>query len=310
MRLCDRCQYTIPTPNTEPVKLASLNVKSQIQADGTIKNTAELSIEPIGIGDLRLTAPTRIKLGESGIIALVIVPDPALTGLPKTAVASYVDHSGNLPVESGHVYEFSDQIQVFPLMRAELVGANFDIVSDGQPIKPVVSSSLVEWVWLVTPKLGGKQTLVLSVSIPVVVDRVRDMVSAYPLKNRPIEIFVEAIPTPTPSATPTATSTPTPIPTQTPTPTPTPAPTPTPLPVAKRIGDQLINNAGIIVVALIALVGTLITAYASIQNSRRQARIEVLKERIQITKNKQELEALKQELSRLDSIPRWQFWRK
>jgi hypothetical protein len=180
-----------------------------------------------------LTAPPKIKLGESSTISLSITPDSALVDLPKVTVAT-VSAS-----EPGYVLEFSDQLQIYPVMIAELKGVNFDIVSDGNSERPVTSSRPVEWIWNVTPTSGGKQSLILVISIPVILDQAKNIVSAQALKNIPIEIEVEGVPTPSP------------------------------LPANKRIQEQLIDNSTEIIVGILSLIGALVGAYVAYQNNKK-----------------------------------------
>ena len=224
-----------------PVEIAVLNVKSETQPDGTIKNTASLSISPLGLGTLNLSSPSTIKLGESSIIQLSITPDSVLANLPKVTAPTV---SANT---SDYVLEFSDRLQIYPVMIAELKGVNFEIESDNHPEKPVTSSMPVEWIWNVTPLSAGKQTLILAISVPVIIDQNRDVVSAQTLKNIPIEIQVEVTPTPKP------------IPTF----------TPTPLPLIVRIGEKLVENVSSIIVAIIGLIGVLAGAYVAYLNAKK-----------------------------------------
>jgi hypothetical protein len=156
-----------------------------------------------------------------------------------------------------YVLEFNDRLQIYPVMIAELKGVNFEIESDNRPEKPVTSDMPVEWIWNVTPLSAGKQTLILVISVPVIIDQTHDVVSAQTLKNIPIEIQVEVTPTPIPSETPK------------PTQTPIPTSTPTPLPPIARIGEKLIDNISAVVVAIIGLVGVLAGAYVTYINAQK-----------------------------------------
>lgn len=239
------------TPITNPVEIAVLNVNTTTLPDGTVQNSADLSVSPLGLGSLQLTSPSTIKLGESSIIRLAITPDSALASLPKVSAPTI---SANSP---DYVLEFSDRLQIYPVMIAELKGVNFEIESDNRPEKPVTSDMPVEWLWNVTPLYAGKQTLILSISIPVIIDHTHDVVSAQTLKNIPIEIRVEVTPTPIPSETPK------------PTQTPIPTSTPTPLPPIARIGEKLIENVSTVVVAIIGLIGVLAGAYVTYINAQK-----------------------------------------
>jgi len=278
-----------PTSETEPVEIAVLNVRSEVQENGNVKNTAQLSIDPLGLGDLELTTPTRVELGESEVVRLEITPDSALTGLPQVVVDSLPTGvpttSLNLMSSPNYVLQFSDQIQIYPVMMAELGGVNFEVVPSGLQVRAVTSESQVAWLWSITAKWAGRQSLILTISIPVRIGQAEEEASIQ-LKEIPITVLVEAEPTSTP------------------------VPTPTPLPPAQRIHDQLVNNSATILSALVALLGVLAGVYASIQNSRREANIKDLEGQIESAKTENELEALKEKIGHLRSARWWQFWRK
>jgi hypothetical protein len=136
-------------------------------------------------------------------------------------------------------------------MIAELKGVNFEIESDNHPEKPVISSMPVEWIWNITPLSAGKQTLILAISVPVIIDQTRDVISAQTLKNIPIEIQVEVSPTPKPTQTPISTF------------------TPTPLPPIARIGEKLIENSSAVIIAIIGLIGVLAGIYVTYINAQK-----------------------------------------
>jgi hypothetical protein len=248
---------------TSLVEIALIHIKSINYGDGRVINTAQLSIDPLGLGSMRVTSPSVIKLGESSVIRLLISPDSILSHLPKVAAPIL---SANAP---NYAIEFNDRLQIYPIMTAELQGLNFDIVSTGNPSKPVTSNLPVEWVWNVAPKSSGRQTLTLVISVPVILDNTQGIASALALKDIPIEIQVEVTTTPLPSNTPQPSSTLTPSKTPSltltpsPTSTSTPTLTPTSIPVITRIGDQIINNVAVIIGAIITLIGVLVTAYWS-----------------------------------------------
>jgi len=242
-QLTQQAISTLESHNINPVEIAVLNVHTITLPNGAIQNSAELSVSPLGLGSLKLTSPSTIKLGESSIIRLEIRPDSILESLPKVSAPTI---SANSP---GYVLEFSDRLQIYPVMISELKGVNFEIESDNRPEKPVISYMPVEWIWNITPLSEGKQTLILVISVPVIINRNYDVASAQILKNIPIEIQVVVTPSPMPSETPT------------PTQTPIPTLTPTPLPPIAKISEKLTENISSIVAAIIALIGVLVTAY-------------------------------------------------
>ena len=255
------------SPTAAIVRLAVLNIISEQLSDGTFKNTAELSISPLGIGSFELANPSKMKFGESKIVRLVIDPNPVLirptpyvtlTPLPlATGQSSLMFYafertrvSAEMTRNSNSLVKINNEVQIYPVMRAELTGINFEIMSDGFPEKPVISSSSIEWLWTITPKSGGSQSLVLQISIPIIV--VTDIRSIKPLASIPFEVVVEGGPALQPSSTITAS------PTSTSSPTPTL--TPTPLPLIVRVGENLVTNSSVLLIAMIGLIGVLITA--------------------------------------------------
>ncbi len=219
------------TSTASPVELAALNVWSEAQSDGSIKKMADLSMTALGLGSLQITSPSVIKLGESSVIRLTIAPASALIALPSVSISTLEAN------DLGYVLEFSDRLQIDPVMIAELKGVNFDIVSDGYPEKPVTSSEPVTWRWNVTPKSGGKQVLFLVISIPVLIDQTGNSPSAQLLKNVSIEIEMEAADT---SIT-----------------------------LSSRIREQLVENVTAIVVAVLSLIGVLGGVYVTYQNNQK-----------------------------------------
>ncbi len=244
----------VATPITKtPIEIAMLNTYDEVQADGTIKNIAELSMDVLDVGTLELTAPLTLTLNESNIVQLIIIPNSALVDLPKVAI-SPLSASG-----PDNAFKFSDQIQIYPIMIAELTGLNFKIFPEGEIWRTVASSQEVEWIWGVIPTSPGRQILVVKVSIPVIVDQKKDA----PNVLKDIPIFVEVMPPPIPTSTLVPTDTP--IPTLPPTPTLTPTP-----PALAQVEEGIIRNISTIITACIGLVGVLTTAYVTyLINQRR-----------------------------------------
>lgn len=204
--------YTpIPTPGL--VEIATLNIETEVQADGTQKYSAQLSIEPLEYGDLRLEAPAEMRIRESAFVQLEIIPDSALSDLPRVDVALLsvnvdlgLDSDQGLVSAPDYVLKFDDRIQVYPVMSAELEGVNFEISPSGPQVMAVASALPVKWIWTITPKAIGAQSFVLTISIPVVIDQDTDQVASYPLKSIPLQMFVEPFPEPSPTPTPTPTA--------------------------------------------------------------------------------------------------------
>ncbi len=172
---------------------------------------ARLTIDPLEYGNLLVEFPTDMDVGYSSIIWLKIIPDSALDHLPKISRASLsrgldfgpdsIPNAGPL-VYPDHVLKFNDRIQVYPVMSAELRGANFEIDPPGPQIVAITSSSSVDWVWSVMPRQQGTQSLVLSISIPVIINQNTQQMVSHPLKSVPLGIDVRTVPLILPTSTP------------------------------------------------------------------------------------------------------------
>jgi hypothetical protein len=158
-------------------------VNSEIQPDGAIKNTVDLSINSVGIGQLILELPSEMNVGDSGVVSLSITPDNNLAKLIDITVPT--QNSDVFP----HPFQFTDTIDIYPIMMADLSGAGFEITANDQQEKVILSDRPTEWVWTIKAKDYGNQLVLVRISIPAVVEGVELPIST-PLKNIPAEIKV------------------------------------------------------------------------------------------------------------------------
>lgn len=228
-----------PRPTPSAVKtapphsaIAVLNIKQEKQADGSVRTTASVTAEEnLGVGQMEIASPETMLLGETRTIRLRIAPAAQLVSLTPVAAP------GKTPDVPNFVYRFSGNVQLYPLMDAELRALTFDVKPTGTVRRIVQSSAAVSWDWLVTARAFGRQELSLELSIPVIVNGTSSELSTHVLQDVPIVIQVQA-PTPTPTAAP--------------------MPTPTPESFGSRFMDSLMNNAVELLIALIGLVGTIL----------------------------------------------------
>ncbi len=182
---------TLP-PNSPPIRstlaptpvasLVSVLVKSEVQPDGTVKNTSTLSLNSLGVGELLLTYPKEMDLQNTDLVRLSITPDGALINLLSVAVPT---QNPSLPAP----LKFTDRIDIYPIMQANLSGVGFEITPDEQPRKAILSDRPTEWTWSLKPKQEGLHLIVVRVSIPVIVDSEEETIETT-LKNIPAEIKV------------------------------------------------------------------------------------------------------------------------
>ena len=176
------------TPSPTPVSSQSnligyVVVNSETQTNGVVKNTVDLSINSIGVGQLSLTLPSKIILGDSGVVSLSITPDNNLAKLINITVPT--QNSNSLP----QPFQFTDTIDIYPVMSADLSSAGFEITANDQPEKVILSDRPTEWAWTIKAKEDGNQLLLVRISIPAIIEGVEQPIST-PLKNIPAEIKV------------------------------------------------------------------------------------------------------------------------
>ena len=211
-----------PTPQAMTVQ----NVKQAKQPDGNVLTTANITApENLGIGQTELAAPDAMMLSETRTIRLRLSPAPQLVALTPVAAP------GKTPDLPNFVYRFSGNVQLYPVMFAELRALTFDMDQKGPVRRIVESNKPVEWAWVVRPLAAGRQELTVELTIPMIVNGVNTEMSTHVLQDLTVAIQVAAQP---------------------------PAPTQTPRSAADRIADSMIENSGALLAALIGVVGAIL----------------------------------------------------
>ncbi|MBI4788515.1 MAG: hypothetical protein HY782_15900 [Chloroflexi bacterium] len=222
-----------PTPNPITVK----NVQTQKQPSGEIRTTAQVSTQDnLGLGQIEVYSPDRMALGETTAIRLRISPAPQLAS--STPVAAPAGKTPGLP---SFVYRFSGNIQIYPLMIAELRAITFAINPPGPQQRQMAATTPVEWSWLANSKTGGRQALGIELSIPAIVNGVSADLSTSVLQDIPIIIEVDAPATQTPAPD-----------------------------FWSDVAKSIANNSGAILIALIGLAGTVIGLLVKARSDAQQ----------------------------------------
>jgi hypothetical protein len=176
-----------PTPSSNQSDLIGyVVVKSEIQPDGVINNTVDLSIDSIGVGQLSLTLPSEMNLGDSGVVRLTITPNNNLAKLINITIPTQNSDAFPQP------FQFSDTIDIYPIMMADLSSAGFEITANDKPEKVILSNRPTEWVWTIKAKDEGSQLLLVRIAIPAIVEGIEQPIST-PLKNIPAEVKVKKL---------------------------------------------------------------------------------------------------------------------
>lgn len=153
----------IPSPTPTPVAIfSSTTLTTQIQPDGTVKNVSQLSLNSLGFGEVTLSYPKEINIHDSALVRLSIDPDSSIVSF-LTVVTTSVSAT-QTPIT------FTDRIEIYPVMQADLYGVGFDITSEENSLKVITSDRPAEWTWSIKPKQSGSQSLVIRITVPVKVD--------------------------------------------------------------------------------------------------------------------------------------------
>lgn len=207
-----------PAPALTRSAIRVQDIKTNTQANGSASTTAQVTADNLGLGQIEVSYHDTMLISESQTLRLRISPAQQLVSLTPVAVP------GKTPELPSFAWKFGGNIDIYPLMIAEIRALKFDVTPQG-PIKRTVDpKSSIIWDWIVSPRETGRQDLFIEMSIPAVINGV-DFTQV--LQDLPLVIQVQS-------------------------------PTPTPAPLANQIGTSMANNAGTIIVALIGLIGTVI----------------------------------------------------
>jgi energy-converting hydrogenase Eha subunit A len=216
-----------------PASALSLqNIKKDRQADGSWLTSASVSApEQLGVGQIEFAAPEKMLFTETRTIRLRLSPAQQLVALTP------VPAPGKTPDIPGFVYRFSGNVQLYPIMFAELRALAFEIDQKGPVRRILEANKPVEWAWVIRPLVAGRHDLTLELSIPVIINGVTTEFSTKVLHNLTVSILVETS-------------------------------LPTPRPVTDRIGDSIIEHSGAIIAALIGILSTLLGALLAMRRAR------------------------------------------
>jgi hypothetical protein len=220
-------------PVTGGPGIAVATQSTQKNPNGEIVTTAKVTAaENVGLGQIDLAYPEKMIVGESRTVRLKLSPAQQLAGLTPVPVPQ---KTPDLP---GFVYKFGGNIDLYPVMIAELRAVRFQVQPTGAQRRNVDPTRDVLWDWVISPTTAGQQALSLELSIPAVINGVTTELTTDVIRNIAFNLQVDAPPPPSPGET---------------------------------IYNSIINNAGAIVVALIGLIGTLIGIYLKMKSDDAKA---------------------------------------
>lgn len=159
--LGDMGEEPIPATPTPPlIAVASRSVVTN--PDGSVSHSLTLQDNSLGIGQVLITAPESLIMGDGGFVTLTLFPAAPATG---DAVAPLTETGATNSTQS-----ITQSAPIYPIMKADLTGPNFTIEMDGEAQRLVTTDTPTEWLWGIQSFEGGSQNLVASLSIPVEVE--------------------------------------------------------------------------------------------------------------------------------------------
>lgn len=205
-----------PTSSAPNAALDVKNINQTKQANEVTKTANITTAQNLGLGQIELSYPDTMLVGESRTVHLRLSPAQQLVTSSKEAPKK------NLPNAPNFVYKFSGNVDLYPVMNAQLFAIGFDVIPPGRTQQLVDTSSPANWSWVIKAKEPGRQEMALTISIPAVVNG-EDSELTKNLQDLSIVIDVKA----------------------------------QPVSLTDQILNSIANNSGAIVVALIGLFGTI-----------------------------------------------------
>lgn len=204
-----------PSPEVENAEISYLPKTDSAKLDS--KKWIFLSYY---IGTIEWTYPEKMTIGESASVRLAIIPNNELINLYKLSTEQ---------AEAPKYFYVNENLQLGTTADSSLTGINFSVDTDINSPKSLDGFTPAEWFWNISPKVEGKQSLILHITIPVVLDNATHRQAEI---NIPIDFNVDNNMV---------------------------APTTTPPPSA-RISEVLVQNLPSILIAIITLLGVILTA--------------------------------------------------
>ena len=144
-----------PTPSTS-LPAATLNSL-------TYTSTASQLLIIAVTGTLGITYPMEMKLNESDVVVVEIVPKPNITHTSQMSGRNSLfiirSRSGN-----GLRDEYESEIEMLPVMRAELLTTNFTVTNMTNDERRFIDSDRsTGWVWNIAPLKPGLNVITINI---------------------------------------------------------------------------------------------------------------------------------------------------
>lgn len=221
-------------PKVATPALSLQNVKKDRQADGSLRTSASVSApENLGLGQIEVASPEKMVLTETRTVRLRLSPAQQLVSLTP------IPAPGKTPDIPNFVYRFSGNVQLYPVMFAELRALAFEVDQKGPVRRIIEANKSIEWAWVIRPLTAGRHELTIELAIPVILSGTTTEYSTKVLQDLTLSIQVSELPAPTPR------------------------------PVIERIGDSIIEHSGAIIAALIGILSTLLGALLAMRRTRK-----------------------------------------
>jgi hypothetical protein len=115
-------------------------------------------------GRLEITYPLEMILDESDAVTVEIIVDPEYAAIGAQPVFGTGVISVQVKSEGEERGRIEDTIKIYPLMSAELIATNFNILTDTtENRRTVLIGQPAVWSWNIAPKKTGRQIITINI---------------------------------------------------------------------------------------------------------------------------------------------------
>ncbi|MDO8716546.1 MAG: hypothetical protein Q7J73_07050 [Dehalococcoidales bacterium] len=155
----------------EPMAYAPVPAVSQISI---VENGIQKEIGTVKLGSVGVTAPKRMRMGDSQEISLTIFDG---------------NDAYNFEQANATKGDVGRLVQVYPVMTGEIKAATFEI-GESKIERELSPTSPTKFMWVITPKAVGNQTLIVELTTSVNVSGYEKSVTRG-VYSKPIQIVVD-----------------------------------------------------------------------------------------------------------------------
>lgn len=155
-------KFDFPFSTRKPTNTPSVIVSPEIVTAATPTPTATLT--PSSPGRLEITYPLEMTVEQSGVVAVEIIVDRRWIDVgvhpPHVTGIIYIQTSS----QDGEQGRIEDTIGLYPVMSAELIAPNFDILHGDTDTRRAITTTFgAAWTWDIVARKPGPQRITINI---------------------------------------------------------------------------------------------------------------------------------------------------